>query len=67
VAKGTVLFQKGYKAEKIVIILEGRLVDGEGNEVAGKGSIFGDRYLWNKNKDKPVESDILMGSDGVLS
>lgn len=35
--------------------------------MAGKGSIFGDKYLWNKNITKNLESDILMGSDGVLS
>ncbi|EGR32104.1 protein kinase domain protein [Ichthyophthirius multifiliis] len=64
--KEEIIFEKGNVCNKLIVVLEGKLGEFQGNTLAVKGGLFGDQYLKKAQQSQVFKKDIVMQADGVL-
>ena len=67
--KNDKIFQVGKSCDMMVILIEGSLKKSTAPEVVitQKSSLFGDEFLLTPNREKIMEYELVMGSDGLLA
>nr|CAD79354.1 cGMP-dependent protein kinase [Paramecium tetraurelia] len=64
--KGQVIFEAKKPCDKLVVVLEGVLINSKQESVT-KGSCFGDQFLQKERYGSPLECAFTMVGDGVLA
>ena len=66
---GDIILKKGTVAnQKIIVIIEGSLKKSKsGITVASKAQAWGEEYFLDANKNKTLDDDIVLETDGVIA
>ena len=66
---GEIILKKGTVAnQKIIVIIEGSLKKSKsGITVASKAQAWGEEYFLDANKNKTLDDDIVLETDGVIA
>jgi len=67
VKQGTVVLKKGDRCNKIMVPIDGNLVDHSGNIICEKGNVLGSFYFLMENMDKKMPEDIMTDTEGIYS
>ncbi|KAL4498348.1 hypothetical protein ABPG72_013154 [Tetrahymena utriculariae] len=65
--KGDLIFKKEQPCKKLIFVLESCLVNKSNQKkVVDKGHAFGEQWLFEQNKNKVLDDDLIMKDNGLL-